>query len=227
MVDLGKKNALIPGQQLYGCMIPRPKYDEEIHRYERIVAEQKMRMFKDCVGRLNSLDGLSEFERRQLIRSDTLVGPMSIGYEVVPLEVSESMSTDSSEDARCGSIRPKIIHSVSVKLMSDRLEYVDSRESRNLILESDGKSMYCVSETSPGEDEGVEIISTDQVYTSSCDDFSEDEESLTFVDSASTTDDRLSCVLGCNEDVCSTRLEEPVLKLSPRLEETLLKYKIE
>ena len=183
MVDLGAKNPLILGQQLYGSMIPRPEYDEGIHQYEKVVAERKMQSFKDCVGRINGLDGLSEFERKHLIKLDTLAGtPMSIGYEVVPFEPSESVSTElgSSEDTECDSLRPCFKRCVSVKLGSDKFGYVEPREAKHLILESDGKSTYCVSE----KDE-FEVVDTGRFHTSSYKNFPMDEndESSTSVNS--------------------------------------------
>lgn len=194
VADLGRNTPLIPGQQLYGCMIPRPEYDEKIHQFEKLAAEKKLRFFKDCVGRMNDVNGLSEFERKQLIKLDTLVGtPMSIGYEVVPLEpfTSLSMDTDSTEDMKCGSGRPYSYHSVSVRLMSDKLEYIDSREATHLILESDGKSMYCVSEA---KEEGTEVVGTGRFY-SPCNNFPEDEESSKSISSnlLHATDHGLSC----------------------------------
>lgn len=183
VVDLGAKNPLILGQQLYGSMIPRPEYDEGIHQYEKVVAERKMQSFKDCVGRINGLDGLSEFERKHLIKLDTLAGtPMSIGYEVVPFEPSESVSTElgSSEDTECDSLRPCFKRCVSVKLGSDKFGYVEPREAKHLILESDGKSTYCVSE----KDE-FEVVDTGRFHTSSYKNFPMDEndESSTSVNS--------------------------------------------
>ena len=49
MTDLGKKDPLIPGQQLYGTMIPRPEYDYNVHRSEIVVAEKNMELFQSSL----------------------------------------------------------------------------------------------------------------------------------------------------------------------------------
>lgn len=219
------KNPLIPGQQLYGCMIPRPEYDEQIYNYEKVMAEKKMESFKDCIGRLDSLNGLSEFERRQLAKSDA-GAPMSIGYEVVPLEQCESAltDTDDSEDTKSSCCRPfSSLRSVSVKLMSDKLGYVDQREAKHLILESDGKSTYCISENSIQEE--IEVVSTGWLHSSTIDNIPEDEHeneeiSLSVNSKVSRTDNGLSCVFECNEDM-------DVICSSPSNVGLLLKHKTE
>jgi hypothetical protein len=244
VADLGVKNPLILGQQLYGSMIPRPEYDEGIHQYEKVVAEHKMQLFKDYIGRINGFDGLSEFERKQLVKLDTLAGtPMSIGYEVVPFEPSESVSTDtgSSEDTEYDSLRPYLKRCVSVKLGSDKFGYVEPREAKHIILESDGKSTYCVSENIQEIEEEFEIVGTGRFHTSSYDNFPEDEndelstsatsrlshttanpedeneKSSTSVNSrvSHTTENGLSCVFSCDENmqvVCSPPSEGAILK---------------
>ncbi len=240
VVDIGRKNPLIPGQQLCGGMIPRPEYDEKIHQYQRIMAEQKMNSFKECVKRINGLDGLSDFERRQLIKSQAMAGtPMSIGYEVALLEKSESMltDTDSSEDTKSEGLRSNLLRSVSVRLVSDKTAYVSQRETKDLILESDGHMTYCISENDEYGEEGMEIIGTDRLPSSygrlpsSYDIFPSDElapvheESLFRSDISkvrtdisqvsSSVDDPLACVFECNEemeDACSPKLDESLLK---------------
>jgi hypothetical protein len=180
-------------------MIPRPEHDYKIHQDEKTVSEKKMELFKDCVTRINGLDGLSEFERRQLLRLDALAGtPMSIGYEVIPFQRSDSASTDtdSSEDSRCEPLTPYSVRSVSVKLMSDKSGYVDQREGKHLILESDGQSTYCVCENNRETEEGMEVVGT---YTSLYDNISESES----VNSRTsyTSENGLSWVNECNDNM--------------------------
>jgi len=222
IADLGRKNPLIPGQQLYGSMIPRPEYDEDIHEFEQSIAEQKMRSFKDCIERINDLDGLSEFERKQLLKFDALEEiPISIGYEVVPFEPSESMSTytNSTGDTKCDSLRPCSIRSVSAKFMSDKLRYVDSQIANYLILENDGNSTYCVSERSQEVEEGMEVIGTGRFLNSSFENFPEDEcesEGSSISSRVShTSENGLSCVFECNKDtqvVCPIPFEGAIVK---------------
>ena len=207
VANLGRKNPLIPGQQLYGRMIPRPEYDEKIHQFERSVAEQKMRSFKDCVEHINALDGLSEFERRQLITQEVMAGtPMSIGYEVVPLEIAESTSTETDEISEPSVPVRTLLRSVSIKLMSDKPAYVDQREAKNLIVESDGKSAYCTSERCDKVEEEIEVVHMDGLGG-----ISEDDDGIEHTHEESpcsanipislATDIHLSRVMGCNEDI--------------------------
>jgi len=249
VAEIGRKNPLIPGQQLYGDMIPRPEYDEKIFQYQRTVAEQKMQSFRERVKRINSLDGLSEYERRQLIKSEALMGtPMSIGYEVALLEKSGSMTTDtdSSDDTEPEqpTARPYCLRSVSVRLESDKMGYVDRREGRDMIFESDGIATYCISERDEVGEEGMEIVGTlpdsydifpsntptDERQESCRSEISQissaEDNVVPFVfrsdiSQVSTTevDNGLSCVFECEDelqDVCA-----------PHLDGVLMKHKIE
>eukprot|EP00536_Pseudo-nitzschia_multiseries_P001620 jgi/Psemu1/294478/fgenesh1_pm.21_\ len=161
VTELGNQKTLIPGQQLYGAMIPRPEYDEEIYMYQKVIADKKIESFRQDMEQIRKAGGLSDFERSQLKKSDNHAGtPMSIGYEVVPFEIceSESMDTESTEDSMGDPPKPPSLRNVSVKLMADKLGYVDSREARGLILQSDGDKTYCVSEDCREQEEGMEVI---------------------------------------------------------------------
>ncbi len=207
MAHIERKNPFIPGQQLYGRMIPRPEYDEKIHQFERAVAEQKMQSFKDCVDYLNALDGLSEFERRQLIKQEVTAGtPMSIGYEVVPLELTKSASTedtDTDKEENSETFVPNPLRSVSVKLMSDKSTYVDQREAQNLVIESDGLSTYCISERC---DKGEDLMEVDDLR-----DIPEDNDESEYMYEESpcsaniplsfAIDNDLLRVMACNEEM--------------------------
>jgi len=216
VTDIGKKTPLIPGQQLYGCMIPRPEYDAEIHRHEKLVAEKKMQLFKECIKRIIGVDQLSDFERKQIMKSNgSEASPMSIGYEVVPIDAPESLSvdTETTDGTKTDSLKTYPQHSVCVKLTSDRSEYVGLKDARDLILESDGKSTYCKSEYCEEVGEGVEVIDITHFHSFSSDSGSKDQDSSASIGSwiPHTVDKGQSCVLDCDENLqffdCNEKLQ--------------------
>lgn len=216
MAGLGRQDMLIPGQQLYGAMIPRPEYEEEINQFEKVTADKEMDSFKDYLRQISKLDGLSEYERKQLKRLDARAAtPMAIGYEVVPIEVCESVSTDteSIEDSWFDSVRPCFLRSVSIKLVSDKLGYVNSRESKGLILQSDGDTTHCISENfqeEVQEEEGIEVIGTGRfqsvAYYYDCSD--EITSSINSQD-AHVVEKRPSCVFQSTESTQIVYYEAP------------------
>lgn len=197
VTELGNQKTLIPGQQLYGAMIPRPEYDEEIYMYQKVIADKKIESFRQDMEQIRKAGGLSDFERSQLKKSDNHAGtPMSIGYEVVPFEIceSESMDTESTEDSMGDPPKPPSLRNVSVKLMADKLGYVDSREARGLILQSDGDKTYCVSEDCREQEEGMEVIGLGRFESFPYNKGDGDE-----MPSANQVENRLSCVLDSTE----------------------------
>lgn len=201
---LGTQNPIIPGQQLYGQMIPRPECDEDIHRHQKVAADKDLESFLDCIRKIHEQDGLSEFERKQLRKRDSsmISAPRAIGYEVVPVDMSESVSidTDSTETEddsfKSEALRACALRSVSVRLTSDKLGYVDSREAEGLILQSDGRRTYCVSENAPDVGEGMEVIATGRFRSASyADEYDEEDELLPddlMISSIDTHDPHLS-----------------------------------
>jgi hypothetical protein len=170
----------IPGQQLYGAMIPRPQGDEDIQKEEAAIGEKVLKLFQDCVQEIKDAEGLSEYEHKQLLKLGVRANsvPMAFGYEVTPLLPSTSAAEKDGTDSNpmetapltsCFSNKslssidnPKACslassHRVSVKLTSDKTEFVEIRESRDVVLESDGTTTYCISEYS-SEEEGMEVI---------------------------------------------------------------------
>jgi hypothetical protein len=219
VADLKDEDPWIPGQQLYGCMIPRPEDDEEIHREEAIVGERIMKAFQDRVKEIKDAEGLSEYERKQLLKLGVHVNsvPMAFGYEVTPLlseqgEEEEQDTDDVSSDgnnervdfvkslsSRRDNLLPSLSSSrVAVKLTSDKEDFVDNRESKDLVLESDGKTTYCISEPCTSQEggeeqeEGLEVIGLGRYNTmgESTESF---EEELLLADSNESleVDDRL------------------------------------
>merc|ERR1712161_108813 len=154
VTDLGKKDPLIPGQQLYGTMIPRPEFDDKVHQNEIIIAEMNMKLFQSCIQQINDTDGLSDYERKQLTKLDILAtNPMAVGYEVIPYNIGiEPPSRVPSIDTECEEIISESrtfqkSRRLTVKLTADKPGYIDSRETNDLILESDGKNIYLLRES--------------------------------------------------------------------------------
>ena len=221
VTDLGKKDPLIPGQQLYGTMIPRPEYDYNVHRSEIVVAEKNMKLFQSCMKQINDTDGLSEYEKKQLMKLDAFEAtPMAVGYEVVPFDIgiaplSEASSTDSAdefeEEILTSDVRKlqklPMSRRFTVKLMSDTPGYIDSRDATDLILESDGNNTYCVSEIAceiEVEEEGMEVIGIGRFQSSSYDNNNcPFDEKLVAIDSNDPhgVENKLSSVFSSNESI--------------------------
>lgn len=160
VVELHKQDKYIPGQQLYGQMIPRPELDFEVHKEEAVLQESLLKMVQKRVRQIKDAEGLSEFERRELLKLGVVSNtPMSFGYEVVPLH-SDNQPFD-EEDECNGKTNAKMKKErsvrVAVKLMSDKNNYIGTRESDQVVLESNGDTTYCISDCVGGE-EGLEII---------------------------------------------------------------------
>ena len=156
----------IPGQQLYGAMIPRPQEDDDLHKEEAEVGEKLLKLFYDRIQSIKDAEGLSEYEHKQLLKLGVRASsvPMSFGYEVTPLlpsassaaEQDGSISSDQDISPLESVLSNKSISSidkprsanlasslrVSVKLTSDKNEFVENRESRGVVLEGDGTTTY-------------------------------------------------------------------------------------
>mmetsp|Transcript_25709 Transcript_25709/g.28797 ORF Transcript_25709/g.28797 Transcript_25709/m.28797 type:complete len:1027 (-) Transcript_25709:81-3161(-) len=210
VTDLGKKDPLIPGQQLYGTMIPRPEFDDKVHQNEIIIAEMNLNLFQSCIKQINDTDGLSEYERKQLTKLDILAtNPMAVGYEVIPYDIGiDPPSRVPSIDTDCEEITSESrtfqkSRRLTVKLTADKPGYIDSRETNDLILESDGKNTYCVSENfSEVEEEGMEVIGIGRFQSSSLNDGYVDGE-LVAIDSHDPygVENRLSSIFSHNDNI--------------------------
>lgn len=160
VVELRGQDKWIPGQQLYGRMIPRPEFDSEVHNSEVVVQASLLKKIQDRVRQIQDAKGLSEHERLELRKLGVLANtPMSYGYEVVPLRngILDFEEPDEDNDDPRPKMKKDRSVRVAVKLMSDRNEYVETRESNKVVLESTGDSTYCISDNS-GKEEGLEIV---------------------------------------------------------------------
>jgi len=204
--DVKDEDPWFPGQQLYGSMIPRPHGDEELHKEEAIMGERVLKLFADRVQGIQEAEGLSQHERKQLRKLGVRAGshPMSIGYEVTPLLLEND---NQSQDSKCSSeelksyAKRETSSRVAVKLTSDKQDFVDNLESKDVVLESDGKTTYCVSEYA-AEEEGLEVIGLGR-YNTMAESTEEFEEDLMVVDSKESLDfdDRLSQIFSANNRI--------------------------
>ncbi|KAG7365165.1 C2 domain containing protein [Nitzschia inconspicua] len=226
VVDTGNAPR-IPGQQLYGVMIPRPQDDENVHNEEARVGERLLKQFHDRVHEIKDAEGLSEYEQKQLLKLGVHPNsiPMSFGYEVTPLLMEnenpstnqqgtiESRQDRSSFDGSVssidsgfksrhhGAINRDVSVRVAVRLTSDKEQFVDNWESNNVVLESDGVTTYCISENA-AEEEGLEVIGLGRFNTISetVEKFEEDlRESMS--NESLEVDHRLSRAFSSNEHV--------------------------
>ena len=129
--DLKDDDPWIPGQQLYGRMIPRPEDDEEIHKEEAIVGERLMKVFQERVNEIKESEGLSEYERKELLKLGVHANafPMNFGFEVTPLlfenDGEDEEADDTSDDDDDTTIHPLLSKSLDETIFSrDHLAFL-------------------------------------------------------------------------------------------------------
>jgi hypothetical protein len=225
------KDPWIPGQHLYGMMIPRPEEDEKVYRAEAVIGERVLKQFQDRVREIKDAEGLSEYEQNQLLKLGVRPNsiPMSFGYEVTPLlvendhcssgdgavtlgrsnvgstfdndSVSRLTNNNNHNNTTIG-MNKEVSVRVAVKLTSDMQQFVDDRESNDVVLESNGVSTYCISENAIDE-EGLEVIGLGRYNTIVVEAVETYEEELRESKSTDTlqVDDRLTRAFSSNEHV--------------------------
>jgi hypothetical protein len=174
-VDFRKEEPWIPGQQLYGDLLPRPEYDLSIYEQEVAIQEQALRKFRARVLKIKDADNDSIAARKVLAQLGHDEGsPMAFGYEVaLQDDVSSSDGCDGpydeqeeeQEEDRHDKSRERthkfkslaLGARVTVRLTSDKKSFVQKRDLNQVVLTIDGDSTYCVSEDSPDE-AGLEVI---------------------------------------------------------------------
>jgi hypothetical protein len=168
VVELHGQDKWIPGQQLYGRMIPRPELNSEVHNSEIVVQASLLKKVQDRVKQIKETKGMSEHERRELRKLGVLANtPMSFGYEVVPLRngILDFEEPDEDVDDPTPKMKKDKSVRVTVKLTSDRTEYVGKRELDHVVLESNGNSTYCISDDNSSKGEGLEIVGLGRYLT--------------------------------------------------------------
>jgi hypothetical protein len=150
----------IPGQHLFGAMIPRPEHEAKMHEQELSRLTEKLGKFKSLVESVHKLNGeAAKNERRVLTKlgldSDV---PLSLGYEVV-------QDFDECDDSSCTS-EPKHKHKhkktkIRIVLTSSN-NYAKAFDTKDdLLLETDGISTYEVKsmyDFECEEEEGMEVV---------------------------------------------------------------------
>jgi hypothetical protein len=141
-------------------------------------------------------EGFTEYERRQLLKLGVRASntPMAFGYEVTPLllkDQSQLQENNESADYLTSDAKKETSVRFAVQLTSDKQDFVDDRESHGVILESDGKTTYCISEHGI-EEEGLEVIGLGRFNTmEETESFEEDLTGTASQDSLEV-DDKLS-----------------------------------
>jgi len=164
-----KETPWIPGQHLFGVMIPRPEHETESMNQQMKTLNQKLQDFKTRVATANMSKGDAKNGRLALTKLgfDSLV-PLSFGYEIVP---------DSHEcDNKAKSFNETLARPsrISIILTSDEMDAAGSQVRDEVVLETDGVSVYEVrsSEESSEGEEGLEVVGLGR-YSTFSDDFDE------------------------------------------------------
>jgi hypothetical protein len=161
-VEVPKTAPWIPGQQLYGAMIPRPEREATLYIQEAL--RQKKRLVNlELLVKKSLRTGVPKSEGRKLIKmgEDTNL-PSSLGYEIAAAADHEEPSRE--EEVNC------VKHGVSriLVVLSDDDGSFNLDPSDRLVLESDGTSTYTISPNcaiEEPEEEGVEIVGLGRLNT--------------------------------------------------------------
>lgn len=202
MVEVPNTAPWIPGQQLYGAMIPRPERQATLYRQEAL-RQRKQLANLDLLVKNN----VPKSEGRKLIRmgEDTYL-PSSLGYEVVL-----DAGTDHEESPReeeVNYVEHRVLNSRTLVVLSDNDGCANSDRSERLVLESDGATTYATSPdyiTDEPEEEGVEIVGLGRLSTL-CKSYDDDQDLLHLSrsiegDDSSDTDDGLFLMYQASERV--------------------------
>mmetsp|Transcript_3353 Transcript_3353/g.7935 ORF Transcript_3353/g.7935 Transcript_3353/m.7935 type:complete len:1186 (-) Transcript_3353:1130-4687(-) len=181
VVDISKEGEpWIPGQQLYGDLIPRPEYDISVYEQEVAVQEKAMRKFRARVKKIKNADGISQVARKVLARLGHDEGsPMAFGYEVA---LEDTLGVDDNDDdgpydekgqeqnheEKHENTRDHHTHfkslalgaRLTVRMTSDKKQFISKRDLNQVVLAVDGNSTYCVSDDKIPEEVGMEVIGT-------------------------------------------------------------------
>jgi hypothetical protein len=178
----------IPGQQLYGAMIPRPEREATLYRQEALQQRKRLANLELRMKKTLRTNGEPKSEGRKLIKvgEDTKM-PSSLGYEIVP-------DADHEEPPR----------EEEVVILADTDESVNLDRSGRLGLESDGTTTpnYTIEEP---EEEGVEIVGLGRLSTL-CEAYDDDKDLLNHArsveeDDSSEADAALSLMYQASERV--------------------------
>jgi len=142
IVDLNENNQVcIPGQQLYGELIPRPEEEALLHEKELLRKSARLERFRFVVNRMIEIHGIDT--TREILTMNTEESescePFEVGYEVVPdFDNSTTGSREGNRSVPKGVQKKRI----SVVMTADETYSSDVTREFEILLESDGKSVY-------------------------------------------------------------------------------------
>ena len=157
MVNLPKAGPWIPGQQLYGTMIPRPDHESSNQQQALKKLNKRLPNLEALVKEIMEADGMSKYERLKFnkIGVDTDL-PSSMGYEVIPQSVDSLVgipqAPKSHQVARDSSGPSK----TRLCVILSEAESMNFESSICVVLESDGFETYELSAERFSSDEAPE-----------------------------------------------------------------------
>ena len=86
VVNLVKTTPWIPGQQLYGAMIPRPEEEAKLHQGEALRQDENLTLIRRRVRQIRRNTGVPDKGRLRLKKGHESQIPASFGYEVALLD---------------------------------------------------------------------------------------------------------------------------------------------
>ena len=188
MADIPTLGPWIPGQQLYGSMIPRPEHEALLYKDEAERVRAHLLAFEKRVKAIMAGNGNNKEDRlrlRNLEMFDMSI-PRTLGYEVVPFgehRDGEEPLNEAKEDVSLGSssivprrILPKLFLSkrLSVIPTDDDHPTIGLDSPDQIVLECNQYSTYEITlckrseskmEEEDGEEEGVEIVAMGRLST--------------------------------------------------------------
>ena len=179
MVEVPNTAPWIPGQQLYGAMIPRPEREAKLYRQESLRQRKLLANLELLVKRTQRTNGVPKSEGHKLIKMGEDTNLLSsLGYEVVPDADTDHEETPREEEVIY--VEHGVSNSRVFVVLSDNDGTVNLDRSDRLVLESDGATAYA---TSPDysidepEEEGVEIVGLGRLSTL-CESYDDDKDLL-------------------------------------------------
>lgn len=138
VVNLNQSNSLwIPGQQLFGEMIPRPQREARIHEIELVCQKEKFERFRSLVKASMEMNIAGKLRERLAVnkkRGDSQE-PSAHGYEVIPVFHDDSCGGDDNLVTKVLDERKRL----TVVLPTGDEHATDTAENLELVLESYGK----------------------------------------------------------------------------------------
>jgi hypothetical protein len=168
VVNLNQSNSLwIPGQQLFGDMIPRPQREARIHEIELVCQKEKFERFRSLVKASMEMNIAGTTRKRLTVKKHRghSQEPFAHGYEVIPAFHDDSCGGDDN-------LVTKVLERkrLTVVLPTGDEHATDTAEKKELVLESYCKYVYEVKDQDSSEEaEATEIANLGRYKTVSKD----------------------------------------------------------